>query len=365
MSNIEKFMRGELAKRKQDGNFRELTVGDSLIDFCSNDYLGFSRNQELIHEGKMEALAGATGSRLISGNSFLAEETEELLSTYHRVEAALIFTSGYMANVGLLSSILTKEDAFIYDEYCHASLIDGMRLSLAGRYKFSHNNLEDLEKKLQLGKGNKMVVVESVYSMDGDLSPLKEILEISKKYNALVIVDEAHAIGVFGEKGRGLADEKDVFARIITFGKAMGLHGAAVLGSTVLKEFLINKARTFIYTTALPPATYSQIQKAYKLLPDANRMGLFELIDYFQDGTKDFKGISFLQSKTPIQGIIVGDNIKAKALAKHLRDAGFFVKAILSPTVKKGTERIRICLHAYNTREEINQLFQVIKDFEK
>ncbi len=223
------------------------------------------------HLDKNELPSGATGSRSITGNSQLAEETEQLIANFHGREAALIFNTGYMANVGLFSCIAGKGDTFISDEYIHASMIDGMRLSYANRLRFKHNDIADLEKKLKIATGNKIVAVESIYSMDGDEAPLKEIVAACKKHDALLIVDEAHATGVYGDKGDGLVCkyglQNDVYAVVHTFGKALGLHGAVVTGSKVLRNFLLNQARSFIFTTALPPHNYLLVQKAYGLLP--------------------------------------------------------------------------------------------------
>jgi 8-amino-7-oxononanoate synthase len=356
-----------LDERKANGLLRELVCPDGKIDFSSNDYLGFAQLPQLKNIADNNLASGSTGSRLISGNSQLAEETEKLIAQFHKAEAALIFNSGYMANCGLFSCIASKQDTFIADEYIHASIIDGMRLSHANRYKFKHNDLLDLEKKLQQSTGNRFIVIESIYSMDGDEAPLKKIIALSKKYDTLVIVDEAHANGVFGENGEGLVIkynlQDEVYASVYTFGKALGLHGAVVTGSDALRNFLINYARAFIYTTALPPHTYLQIQQVYKLLPTANRTKLFELIEYFKSSIQQLKNISFIESYSPIQAITIADNFKAKALANHLNEKGFFIKAILSPTVAVGTERLRICLHSFNTKEQIDLLLNEIKTF--
>ena len=311
-------------------------------------------------DGEHSLPSGATGSRSITGNSLLAEETEQLIANFHNREAALIFNTGYMANVGLFSCIAAKGDTYISDEFIHASIIDGMRLSYANRLRFKHNDLADLEKKLQLATGKKIVVVESIYSMDGDEAPLIEMAQLCKRYDALLIVDEAHATGLYGDKGNGLVCqyrlENEVYACIHTFGKAIGLHGAAITGSKVLRNFLINQARSFIYTTALPPHHYLQIQLAYQLLPSGKRKALHGLVDYFRQAIAVNKNINFINSHSPIQGIMVGDNFATKALSNHLVEKGFFVRPILSPTVPVGKERIRICIHSFNTKEEIEGL---------
>ncbi|HTB51286.1 MAG TPA: pyridoxal phosphate-dependent aminotransferase family protein [Ferruginibacter sp.] len=362
-NSFDKILQDQLDERKANGLLRSLVSYNDKIDFSSNDYLGFAKLPQL--KSSSELPSGATGSRLITGNPAIAEETEKLIANFHSTKAALIFNSGYCANVGLFSCIAQKGDTIITDEFIHASIIDGARLSNANRHKFKHNDIADLEKKLLQAQGKKIVAVESIYSMDGDEAPLKDIVALCKKYNAILIVDEAHAVGIFGEKGEGLVCtyhlQKDVYACIYTFGKALGLHGAVITGSETLRDYLINHARSFIYTTALPPHTYVQIQQAYQLLPTANRKALFALIDQYTTAIKKIKNISFIESHSAIQTIIIGENNKAKALANHLTGKGFFAKAILSPTVPAGTERLRICLHAFNTKEQIDLLLNEVE----
>ena len=356
-----------LDDRESKNLHRSLTLNDSKIDFSSNDYLGFSKLPALKTKVDSALGAGSTGSRLISGNSGEAEKTEEIIARFHHAEAALIFNCGYMANVGLFSSIANKGDTIISDAYIHASIIDGIRLSLANKFKFSHNNIADLEQKLKRASGNKFVVVESLYSMDGDEAPLQLIADLCDKYHALLLVDEAHATGVFGNNGEGLVSkyqlQEKVFARVFTYGKALGLHGAAVTGSATLRNYLINFSRPFIYSTALPPHTCQQIQIAYQLLPQANRQPLFDLIDYFKNSVKTLSEYSFIDSPSQIQGIIIGDNTKAKNLSDYLLQKGMYAKAILSPTVPAGTERLRICLHSYNTTSQVDLLLEEIQNF--
>lgn len=360
----------KLDEKKTAGTLRSLIYADDKIDFSSNDYFGFAKSGLLTLDPgsyRDELPSGATGSRSITGNSQLAEETEQLIANFHGREAALIFNTGYMANVGLFSCIAGKGDTYISDEYIHASIIDGMRLSYANRLRFKHNEMVDLEKKLTNATGKKIVAVESIYSMDGDEAPLKEIAAVCKKHNALLIVDEAHATGVYGDKGDGFVCkyglQDDVYAVVHTFGKALGLHGAVVTGSHVLRNFLLNQARSFIFTTALPPHNYLLVQKAYSLLPTADRSKLYELVEYFRKKISEVKTFGFIESYSPIQGILVGDNFKTKALAAHLIDKGFFVRPVLSPTIPVGKERIRICIHSFNTNAQINSLFDEINNF--
>lgn len=364
------YLQQKLDEKKTAGTLRSLIYADDKIDFSSNDYFGFAKSGLLTLDPdsyRYELPSGATGSRSITGNSQLAEATEQLIAAFHGREAALIFNTGYMANVGLFSCIAGKGDTYISDEYIHASMIDGMRLSYANRLRFKHNDIAGLEKKLANAAGRKIVAVESIYSMDGDEGPLKEIALVCKNHDALLIVDEAHATGVYGDKGDGLVCryglQNDVYAVVHTFGKALGLHGAVVTGSTVLRNFLLNQARSFIFTTALPPHNYLLLQKAYSLLPTADRNKLYGLVEYFRQKISEVKTIGFIESHSPIQGILVGDNFKTKALATHLFDKGFFVRPILSPTVPVGKERIRICIHSFNTLAEIDSLVAAIKNF--
>ncbi len=276
MQNIEQKLASQLAARQAAGNLRSLRLPEEIVDFCSNDYLGLARNPELhrrigeAYARKGEALNGATGSRLISGNSPYAVELETWLASLCKAEKALVFNSGYAANTAILSAVPQKGDTILYDEYIHASLKEGARLSFAGRFAFRHNDLNDLERRLQKATGTVFVVAESVYSMDGDWAPLREMLDLCEKYGANLIWDEAHSTGLWGTDGNGLACEMGlqdrIFARIYTFGKAMGVHGACIAGSQTLINYLINFARPFIYTTALPLHSLVSIREAFHFL---------------------------------------------------------------------------------------------------
>ena len=370
-NKVDEYILESLEARSREHLLRKLPPANSLIDFCSNDYLGFSMHPALTKFNALNMPAGATGSRLISGNTDAAMESEQYIAGIHGAEASLIFNSGYMANLGLLSGVGDRHTVFIADELVHASLIDGMRLSLAKRVRFLHNDIHDLESKLASAtEEKKFVVIESVYSMDGDLAPLTEIVALCEQYDAKLIVDEAHATGVFGRRGEGIVNmlelEKKVWARIHTFGKALGLHGAAVVGSKLLRDYLVNFARPFIYTTALPPHLYHQVREAYVLVSDTKeRERLFENISIFKHGAEKASpaAISFKTNNSPIQSVIVPGNENTLAFSKHLADHGFYVKAILSPTVSKGSERVRICIHSFNTADQIDQLVSVIKNY--
>ncbi|KQR71033.1 8-amino-7-oxononanoate synthase [Pedobacter sp. Leaf176] len=373
MNKIERCIANKLDLRKSDLSIRKLSTYFPPIDFCSNDYLGFAHSvalKNLVEEqlGQINNYKnGSGGSRLLSGNTIYIEETEQYIADFHRAESGLIFNSGYDANVGLLSSIPQRGDTIIADELIHASLIDGSRLSYATRYKFLHNNIIDLEEKIKVARGNVFVVVESVYSMDGDFAPLKEISMICEKYSAALIVDEAHAAGIFGVQGKGLVSqlylENKVFARIVTFGKAMGAHGAIVLGSENLRSYLINFARSFIYTTAMPIHNIISVKCAYILLHKVNPSTILDKIELFRNLVKQH-AITAMESQSTIQGVIFSSNAATKLAASKLQSKGFDVRAILSPTVPAGKERLRICLHSYNTDEQIKSLIEHLKDIQ-
>lgn len=368
MNASEKFIREKLDERLENGSYRALKAESNLVDFCSNDYLGFARSpllKQWIDEevaANHQALNGSTGSRLLSGNLAYTEALEQQIADFHQAETGLIYNSGYDANVGLFSSLPQRGDTIIIDELIHASIIDGARLSYANRYTFRHNDLQSLEDKLKHAKGNCYVVIESVYSMDGDTPPIRDILAITKKYNAELIVDEAHAVGLY-RHGLicQLGLENDVFARIVTFGKALGCHGAIILGSKLLREFMINFSRSFIYTTAASFHQIASIKMAYKLLPESENevLKLRDNIQLFKKSAHH-TGDNLLASDSAIQCLVVGSNEKAKKMAGELQNAGLDVRPILSPTIPKGTERLRICLHSFNSANEINLLSKII-----
>ncbi|WP_426062618.1 aminotransferase class I/II-fold pyridoxal phosphate-dependent enzyme [Flavobacterium sp. DSP2-3-1] len=374
MKHFPENLSAKLEIRKQNSALRKLPLSSKIIDFASNDYLGFS-GSEIIFNQTHEFLIsrkiyqnGATGSRLLSGNHKLYQETEDFIANFHQSESALIFNSGYDVNVGFFGSVPQKGDLILYDELCHASIRDGIQLSNAKAYKFNHNDFEDLE-KLILRNPNTIIyiVTESVFSMDGDCPNLEELVSVSTKHNCYLVVDEAHALGVFGSKGEGLVQmlglQEHVFALIVTFGKGLGCHGAAVLGSNELREYLINFARSFIYTTGLSPHSVATILVAYQHLEmdSASISKLRENIIFFnqQKNLLSLKPL-FVRSKSAIQSAIIPGNEKVKTIAKQLQEKGFDVKAILSPTVPKGQERLRFCLHSYNSQVEISDVMHCV-----
>ncbi|MGO4819912.1 MULTISPECIES: aminotransferase class I/II-fold pyridoxal phosphate-dependent enzyme [unclassified Flavobacterium] len=363
--------------RHSENALRKLPDTNDLIDFSSNDYIGFSQSKAIFNQTHQFLIDnqffqnGATGSRLISGNHPLYKITEDYLAQFHNGEAALLFNSGYDANVGFFSSVPQKGDLILYDELCHASIRDGIKLSNAKAYKFAHNDFEELEALIiRHSVENIYIVTESVFSMDGDTPNLEELIAVSKKHSCYLVVDEAHALGVYGDKGEGLVQmlnlQDAVFARIMTFGKGLGCHGAAILGSIDLKQYLVNFARSFIYTTGMSPHSVATILIAYQSL-DASTDNLVQLrsnIVHFNQ-QKILLGLKpmFVQSKSAIQSAIIPGNQKVKAIAQKFQDSGFNVKAILSPTVPEGQERLRFCLHSYNSKEEISGVLSMLSTF--
>ncbi|MFQ6603179.1 aminotransferase class I/II-fold pyridoxal phosphate-dependent enzyme [Flavobacterium sp. C3NV] len=367
----------KLENRKQNNSLRKLPVFNNLVDFSSNDYIGFSKSEsifKLTHAYLLENEIfqnGASGSRLISGNHSLYQIAETFIAEFHDAESALIFNSGYDANVGFFSAVPQRNDVILYDELSHASIRDGIVMSNAKSYKFNHNDFEDLEHLiLKFPNTNIYIVTETVFSMDGDSPNLEELADLSEKYNCYLVVDEAHTLGVFGDKGEGLIQylnlHNRVFARIMTFGKGLGCHGSVILGSTDLKEYLVNFARSFIYTTGLSPHSVATILVAYQQL-DVQKETIEKLrqnIVLFNQ-QKNLLGLKpmFVRSKSAIQSAIVPGNENAKQLAQQLQDKGFDIKAILSPTVPEGQERLRFCIHSYNSEEEINQVLELLGNF--
>ncbi|MEN9907713.1 MAG: hypothetical protein RLZZ540_854 [Bacteroidota bacterium] len=385
MRNLPNILKAKLESRIQNNALRQLPSEANLIDFASNDYLGFSKSEQIFKETHQYLLDnafvqnGATGSRLLSGNHNLYSTTEDFISKFHQAETTLIFNSGYDANVGFFSSVPQKGDLILYDELCHASIRDGIQLSYAKAYKFNHNDFEDLERKIINFNGNNnfnekasaiYIVTESVFSMDGDTPNLEELVRFSEKHSCYLVLDEAHALGVFGDKGQGLVQQfglqDKVFARIMTFGKGLGCHGAAILGAQELKQYLVNFARSFIYTTGLSPHSVATILIGYQFLEKENKdIGLLrENIIHFNQ-QKNLLGLKtiFVRSKSSIQSVIIPGNEKVKYIAKQLQENGFDVKAILSPTVPEGQERLRFCLHAFNTKNEISDVLQLLSTF--
>ena len=432
MTRFPKKLQEKLFRREAQNTLRHLPERNDLVDFSSNDYLGFSRNREIFDRAsrilseKNIVQNGATGSRLLSGNHPLYAELEKKIAEFHQADTALVFNSGYDANIGFFGAVPQRGDLVFYDEYIHASIRDGIRMGNAKSYKFKHNDVGDLKIKCQAERRRSpfgteepvpsavevYVVTESVFSMDGDSPDLKALVVFCLENNYHLIVDEAHALGVFGNKGEGLVQELDlqdeVFARIVTFGKAMGCHGAGILGSILLKNFLVNFARSLIYTTGLPPhsvatilASYEQLSSTKKDEPDPSGhplvSNLSDIIKYFNRqlaaiptlGTStghanrqrrlsagNVEGLNptspadrgktfFIPSTSAIHCCIISGNERVKKIAEKIKEKGFDVRPILSPTVPEGQERLRICLHTFNTEKEISEVLQLLAIFTK
>ncbi|KAI8368711.1 pyridoxal phosphate-dependent transferase [Blakeslea trispora] len=387
MTLLEKQLKETLSKRRQISKIRRLVINpEKAIDFSSNDFLGLAQDitlrQAYLDElNRLPTILGSTGSRLLDGNSSYCERLEHQIAQFHHAESCLIFNSGFDANAGLFSSVPQKGDIILYDQLIHASVHEGMRLSRASQtLPFLHSDLDDFERLLQVviqtcpGK-NVFIALESVYSMDGDVAPLREVVQIVQKYwpnreNGYIVVDEAHSTGVFGDHGRGLVYqlglEKDIFARLHTFGKALASHGAAILGSDTLRQYLINYARPLIYSTFMPYSSLASIKCSYDLLASGFTMPIQQ---HLQTITQRFQQTiqlplgNLLPSTSPIQGIVLNGNQSVRALASYLNAKGFIVKPICSPTVPKGQERVRICLHGHNTVTQVDRLVGAIHQF--
>lgn len=364
----------KLKKRLSEDSYRKLAPQNGeLIDFSSNDYLGLAKSEALkadiliAYQQHTPARNGATGSRLLTGTSAIILKTERKFAEKFGSESGLIFSSGYMANLAFFSSIPQKGDTILYDELSHACIKDGARLGMAQKFPFKHNDLVALKNKLERAKGQVYIVCESVYSMDGDFAPLAEMAALASEYEARLVVDEAHSTGIFGKDGNGLVNQlgltDQVYACIYTFGKAMGVHGAFLACNATAREYLINFSRPFIYTTA--PSDFEVIAMASAMNAIAAKprlnQDLHQLIELFKNTCRD--DLLRIESSSAIQAIVIPGNEKVKAFSTYLKQKGFDVRPILSPTVKEGEERLRICLHTYNTEKEITDLTKALNHY--
>jgi 8-amino-7-oxononanoate synthase len=345
------------------------------VNLCSNDYLGLSGHPAL-HAAVSIAVqessrVGGTGSRLLSGHTAGWQELESSFAAFAGTESALFFTTGYAANLGLLSSLVSKDDVVYSDVLNHASLIDGIRLSGARKVIYPHRNLDFLEDALQQEAGapwRKIIVTESVFSMDGDVAPLKEIAVLAEKYGAALIVDEAHATAVHGPQGRGIAAQAGIVPQLLavthTCGKGLACAGAFVCGPALLREHLINHARTFIYSTALPPYFSRQISAALELsmTMDEERQELLRNAANLIDGLHSH-GFDTAASASQIVPIVLGSNEDTLEAAEHLRREGFGVRAIRPPTVPEGRSRIRLSLTTLVDRQKLTRLLNALVDW--
>lgn len=346
----------KLEKRKLEGTLRSLSFLDSMEDFYSNDYLGLAKIN-FNHSSN-----GSTGSRLLSGNTTRMTKFEEQIAAYFAAPQALYFGSGYQANLGFFSSVPQRDELVIYDQEIHASIRDGLRLGLAKALSFRHNDLDHLDFILKKEKPGAFIAVEGLYSMSGTFSNVHEILRIAEKYQSKVIIDEAHSAGVSGLENRGLSFEIEhpqLFARIVTFGKAYGAHGAVILGNEVLKNYLINFCRPFIYTTAPPESSMEWVIRNVQLAGETmNKQRCQENLDFFRSLVPNNILVSDAQS--PIQMLRFSEERSLNQIVESCWDQQLACKAIYTPTVAPGEEGLRINLHAFNDMEKIKLLARIV-----
>lgn len=342
------------------------------IDFSSNDYLGLSSHPRLISSAKKamdEFGVSSSGSRLLSGDLELHHQLEEKIAQFKNKDSALVFNSGYQGNLGIISALYKKGDSIFSDRLNHASIIDGILLSGARLFRFHHNDighLETLLKKERAGYRKALIITETVFSMDGDKCPLKDLVRLKEKYNCEIMVDEAHATGIFGSNGSGVVEEKGLSSQVDfimgTFSKALGSFGAYLAAPKKVVIYLINTCRSFIYSTALPPGIISANLESIKLIEEepGRREKLLESSRYFRDALKtngfDVKGDS------QIIPVILGDNIRVVEFARRLRERGYWVLPIREPTVARGEERLRFSLTYYHTKEILQKLIDDIRE---
>lgn len=373
----------ELETRKRDGLYRSrrlisgpqqpalVSDGVPLLSFCSNDYLGLANHPDIIR-ATTEAMPwtglGGAASHLICGHHEAHHQLESRLAEFTRRSAALFFSTGYMANMGVISALAGRGDTIFSDRLNHASIIDGCILSRARVRRYPHGDMAALGEMLASTGGHKLVVTDGVFSMDGDIAPLEELAVLCRSHDALLVVDDAHGIGVLGPQGRGSVaglglSEDDVPVLIGTLGKAVGTSGAFVAGPQLLMDYLVQKARTYIYTTAMPPAIAAATCTSIDLIEreDSRRRHLQSLIAEFRQQAAAM-GYRLMPSQTPIQPIVVGDNWSALALSQALEERGLMVTAIRPPTVPEGEARLRVTFSAAHSRDDLAKLLAGLRD---
>jgi 8-amino-7-oxononanoate synthase len=345
--------------------------GRRVLNFSSNDYLGLA-NDERIKKAAIEAIDGygfgAGASRSVCGNMGPHEGLEEELAQLKNTESGLVYSSGYMANTGIIPALMDRHGVVLSDKLNHASIIDGIILSRARLVRYPHADMEGLQNILKdlPAKQRKLIVTDTVFSMDGDRAPLQEIVGLAGRYEAMVMVDEAHAFGVLGPNGGGLVEELDLGRQVDiqmgTLSKAAGCFGAYACTTRVLREYLINKSRSFIYTTAMPPALAQAARAALKIIrqEDQLRRLLKEKSDYLRNKLQGM-GFCTMNSSTPIIPILVNDSQRAVALSKRLLQLGIFLQAIRPPTVPIGTARLRLTVTTLHTKEDLEQLLDALR----
>ncbi len=371
------YLQAELDDMKKSGTFRKLVPlesdqgskvtigGKEVIQLSSNNYLGLTTHPKM-KEAALEAVkkygAGTGSVRTIAGTFKMHEEFEEKLAKFKHTEAALVFQSGFTTNQGVLSAILTEEDVVISDALNHASIIDGIRLTKAARKVYRHVDMEHLEECLKetAGYRKRLIVTDGVFSMDGNIAPLPEIVELAEKYDALVMVDDAHASGVLGENGRGTVNhfglDGRVHIQVGTLSKAIGVLGGYVASTQTLRDYLIHKGRPFLFSTSHPPAVVAAASAAIDVLLDEPELieKLWDNTEFFKNGLKEI-GFDIGHSKTPITPVMVGDDAKVHELSDKLLENGVFAQGIAFPTVPRGAARVRTIVTAEHSKEELQQ----------
>jgi 8-amino-7-oxononanoate synthase len=343
--------------------------GRSIVNFCSNDYLGLANHADVVtafKSGADQYGVGSGSAHLICGHSAAHHALEEELAAFTGRDRALLFSTGYMANMGVISALLRRSDAVFEDRLNHASLLDGGLMSGARFKRYAHADVVDLEAKLDKAEGNKLLVTDGVFSMDGDFAPLRELAIAAKNHNAWLMVDDAHGLGVIGERGGGIAEhfglgQDDVPVLMGTLGKGMGTFGAFVAGSELLIETLIQKARTYVYTTALPAAVAEATRASLKIAIEENwrRDKLKQLAERFRQGAEQL-GLTLMASPSAIQPILIGDSQTAVDISSALLDAGFLVSAIRPPTVPQGSARLRVTFSALHEEQHVDRLLDAL-----
>jgi len=346
-----------------------------VLSFCSNDYLGLANHPALIaamQQGAAEAGVGAGASHLITGHHQLHQELEVALAAFVGLPAALLFSTGYMANLAVAAALLGRDDAIFADKLNHASLNDTAVLARTSLHRYPHNDIAVLEKMLASSSAKrKLVLADAVFSMDGDIAPVPEMLALCERYDAYLMLDDAHGFGVLGKQGSGILEHFNVGSndRVIymaTLGKAVGVAGAFVAGSQVLIDYLLQQARTYIYTTASPPAISAAVLASLQIIKNETdrRSHLNKMIQYLRDELQLTRW-HLMPSSTAIQPLMVGHNEEALRLSEYLLTKGILVPAIRPPTVPKGTARLRISLSAAHTLADIKQLIDALKEAER
>lgn len=345
--------------------------GQHLTSFCSNDYLGLANHPD-VKQAAMNAIeqygVGSGASHMVNGHHAEHDQLEKELAQFMGREAALVFSTGYMANMGTMAALLSRHDTVIQDKLNHASLIDGAQISQANMLRFAHSDLEQLAHQLNHAKGKKLIAVDGVFSMDGDCSPLKEISALAKEHQAWLMVDDAHGVGTLGPKGAGLVAQQglsseDVPLVVGTLGKAFGTSGAFVAGDQTTIDYILQFARTYIYTTAAPPAIAAATRTALSLVKNGDdlRESLNARINQLRQGVHVL-GLNLMPSHTAIQPILIGQNERAMALSQRLKERGFLVTAIRPPTVPEGTARLRVTLSASHSQAQVDSLLNTLED---